>query len=348
MEVTHRDHRYLMRMMTKKTRLYTEMIVDRKLLHQTDEKKLRNFLAYDNSQHPLAVQLGGNDPESMGKAADLCRSWGYDEVNLNCGCPSAKVSKNQFGARLMLNPQLVRRIVHEMIRRVGHDTPVTVKCRLGADDVDSYEELCNFVKVVSMAGADHFIVHARKCLLSGLSTKQNRSIPPLKYDWVHRLKRDFPDKRISLNGGITDLDTAAKHLGCRHEHDLYSHNETDLDSVMIGRAAWHNPWIFSDADRRIFGEPKNPCSGLTRLDIINEFVAYGQKRLDEDEFALARYISAPIVSLMNGVQHVKAFRTYVNRQVSRKIGRRDIVAIVNEGLALIPGDACERLYDRVL
>jgi len=202
MEVTDRYYRTFMRNVTRHTKLYTEMVVDDTILHQMDN--LDRFVGFDAVQHPVAIQLGGDNAEKLGKCSEVCEKWGYDEINLNCGCPSKRVVSKCFGAKLMLDPDKVREIASTMRRHAGN-CPVTIKCRLGADERDSYEELCEFVKTASLSGVTHFIVHARKCLLDGLSTKQNRTIPELKYHWVFQLCRDFPDLEFSLNGHVETM-----------------------------------------------------------------------------------------------------------------------------------------------
>ena len=199
MEVTDRHYRYMMRHVTRKTRLYTEMLVDDTLHHQL--ANIEEFIGFDPIEQPVAVQLGGNNAEYLADAAALCEARGYDEVNLNCGCPSPRVSQHEFGARLMLNPALTRDICHAMMRRV-QSVPVTCKCRLGAERDATYEEFLNFVDTVAACGVTHFIVHARVCILEGLSTKANRSVPPLHYDWVKRAAVERPQLQISLNGGV--------------------------------------------------------------------------------------------------------------------------------------------------
>jgi tRNA-dihydrouridine synthase A len=333
-----------MRMITKRTRLYTEMYVDKTLLYQKTPEDLAKFLRFDRVQHPIAVQLGGNDPESLGKAAELCREYKYDEIDLNCGCPSKTVSKNMFGAKLMLRPHLVRRICHEMIRRVGHDTPVTVKCRLGADDCDTYEELLDFVRIVKTCGVEHFIFHARKCLLNGLSTKKNRSVPPLKYDWVHRLKKEFPDLRVSLNGGVKSLDVTARELNLSQSSSSSSssspvssfpHNRTDLDSVMIGRGAWHNPWMLSNVDTKIFGEKKNPSSGRSRRDVILEYSDYVERLIDEADPKQRKprisTFTGPVANLVKGIPGGKQFKHYIFKNLTTKSQRTDFKNVMYEG-----------------
>ena len=343
MDVTDRYFRYMMRLLTKRTRLYTEMFVDDTLLNAGDDF-LNRFLDYEDVQHPVAVQLGGSDPEKLAAVAEICSDRKYDEINLNCGCPSSRVSKHMFGARLMLDPHRVRKICYAMIRRVGHKCPVTVKCRLGADDRDSYEELCEFVRIVASSGVHHFIVHARKCLLSGLSTKQNRSIPPLKYDWLRRLKRDFPDLRISLNGGVKTLDHAAELLGVPaspfapvDDVSLPTHDFWALDSVMIGRGAWKAPWEFADADRRIFGEARNPTDGRSRRDVVREFVEVAEDRWDLGPRESLNVLK-PVCSLLKGQPGSALFRRFVHREASKGT-RSDLSKLIEEGFCLMDSGA---------
>lgn len=202
MEWTDRHYRFLVRLLTKRTRLYTEMVVDKTLVHS---HVARSYIQFNPEEHPVVCQLGGSDPESLAYAAKMVQDEGYDEINLNCGCPSEKVAgKGCFGAALMFTPELVRDCVVAMRRVVT--IPISVKCRLGADGMDSYPEFANFIAVVSQGGCEHFVVHARKCLLNGLNPKQNRTIPPLRYHWVQRAALEFPHLRISLNGGVANLD----------------------------------------------------------------------------------------------------------------------------------------------
>jgi tRNA-dihydrouridine synthase len=199
MEITDRHFRRFLRLLTLRTTLYTEMYVAQTLIHSPHA---RGFLRFSPEEHPVACQLGGSDPEALARAARLVEEMGYDEINLNCGCPSPRVAgKGSFGARLMFSPELVRDCVLAM--RAAVSIPVTVKCRLGADDMDSYEAFSNFVRVVAQGGCTHFVVHARKCLLKGLDPKGNRTVPPLRYPWVQRVALENPHLRISINGGLT-------------------------------------------------------------------------------------------------------------------------------------------------
>ena len=199
MEITDRHFRYFLRLLTARTTLYTEMYVAQTLLHAP---QARGFLRFSPEEHPVACQVGGSDPEALARAARMIEEAGYDEVNLNCGCPSPRVAgKGAFGARLMFSPELVRDCVAAM--RAAVAIPVTVKCRLGADDMDSYEAFARFVRIVAEGGCTHFIVHARKCMLKGLDPKGNRTVPPLRYPWVQRVALENPHLRISINGGLT-------------------------------------------------------------------------------------------------------------------------------------------------
>lgn len=234
MDRTDRFFRSFLRTLTRHTLLYTEMVTTGALLRGDRDR----FLDFDDAEKPLSLQLGGDDPEALAQCAIWAAERGYDELNLNVGCPSDRVRSGSFGACLMARPERVRDAVAAMRDAVA--LPVTVKHRIGIDDLDRYEDMRHFVEVVRQAGADRFSVHARKAWLSGLSPKENRTVPPLRYDDVYRLKREFPELVIEINGGITGLDQAEEHL----EY---------VDAVMIGRAAYDNPWIYAGADRRFFG-----------------------------------------------------------------------------------------------
>lgn len=254
---TDRYCRYFLRLISKQVVLYTEMVTTGALLHGERGR----FLDFDPSEHPLALQLGGSDPVDLAECAKLGSQWGYDEINLNVGCPSDRVQSGRFGACLMITPELVAECIKAMRDRVTID--VTVKHRIGVDDHDSYQALCDFVGIVSDAGCTTFIVHARKAWLQGLSPKQNREIPPLSYPTVHRLKRDFPHLEVIINGGISGLDQVSSHLEF-------------VDGAMIGREAYHNPWILADADRLIFGQPESP---LTRYQVVDALIPYVEHEL---------------------------------------------------------------------
>ena len=242
---TDRHCRYFLRLITRHTLLYTEMITTGALIHGDRDR----HLVFDPAEHPVALQLGGADPEAMARCARIGAEHGYDEININCGCPSDRVRNGRFGACLMAEPRVVADCVAAM--KAAVDIPVTVKSRIGIDEQDSYEALVDFVGTVAEAGCDALIVHARKAWLQGLSPKENREIPPLRYDLVERLEGDFPDLSISINGGILTLDAALGFLA-------------RLDGVMIGREAYQNPWILADADRLMFDDPQQEDGVTTR------------------------------------------------------------------------------------
>ncbi len=244
---TDRHCRALFRQLSRHTRLYTEMVTTGALLHGDSDR----HLGFDPLEHPVAVQLGGSDPHELAACARLAWRSGYDEINLNCGCPSDRVQSGRFGACLMLDPAQVATCVAAMVDAVA--IPVTVKCRIGVDDQDGYDALARFVATVAAAGCDTFVVHARKAWLKGLSPRENREIPPLDYPAVYRLKAEFPHLKIVLNGGIRDLISARLHL----QH---------VDGVMLGRAAYQNPELLTKVDGALFGAPPEPVEmSLRRL-----------------------------------------------------------------------------------
>jgi tRNA-dihydrouridine synthase A len=234
---TDRHCRFFHRLITRRTRLYTEMVTTGALLHGD----VLRHLDFSAVEHPLALQLGGSEPADLAQAARLARQWGYDEVNLNCGCPSERVQRGAFGACLMAEPALVRDGVAAMRDVLGDDLPVTVKHRIGIDRIEHYDFLRDFVGTVAEAGCTVFIVHARNAWLQGLSPRENREVPPLRYEFVHRLKGDFPHFTITLNGGVTSGEQIAEQLAC-------------VDGVMVGRAAYHHPMLMADWDARFWGD----------------------------------------------------------------------------------------------
>jgi tRNA-dihydrouridine synthase A len=260
MEWTDRHCRYFLRLITRRTLLYTEMVTTGALLHGDRER----FLRFDPAEHPVALQLGGSDPADLAVCARFGEERGYDEINMNVGCPSDRVQSGRFGACLMAEPNLVAECVAAM--KESASIPVTVKTRIGIDDRDSYDELCAFTNAVKSARCDALIVHARKAWLRGLSPKENREIPPLRYDLVRRLKSDFPDMPTVVNGGITNLDQATSFL-------------EGLDGVMIGRAAYQRPWMLAKADRAIYGDEKpepDPHEVLERfIEYVEREMAHG-------------------------------------------------------------------------
>jgi tRNA-dihydrouridine synthase A len=257
MDHTDKHFRYFMRLLSKHAVLYTEMITTGALIHG-DRKR---FLDFNEIEHPLAIQLGGNNPNDLAECAHIAESEGYDEVNLNIGCPSDRVQNGQFGACLMSNSKLVADCVNKIQATVK--IPATVKTRIGIDDLDSYDFLKAFVTTVSEAGCNTFIIHARKAILAGLSPKENRKIPPLHYDRVHKIKQEFPKLNITINGGFTKLD----HIKSQLHH---------VDGVMVGRAAYQNPFMLVEADNTLF-EDSSPIS--TREEILNKFKHYIEEQM---------------------------------------------------------------------
>lgn len=256
------------------------------------------FLGFDHSEHPIGIQLGGSQPQELAQCAQLAQEWGYDEVNLNVGCPSDRVQSGFFGACLMAKKELVNECLQAMASEV--DIPVTVKTRIGIDDMDSWDFFRDFIETLAQGGCKIFIIHARKAWLNGLSPKENRTIPPLKYDWVHRIKAEFPELEFSTNGGIVTLEQA--------------HEELKLvDGVMIGREAYSNPWLFSKVDEQFFG---TPTSHKTRLDVAQEFIPFIEEQLAVGH-PLNR-IARHTLGLFHGVRGGRAFRRHLSENMTKK------------------------------
>ena len=287
MDWTDRHCRVFHRLMTRRARLYTEMLTTGAILYG-DRQRL---LGYDASEHPVALQLGGSDPDDLATSAKIGEDFGYDEINLNVGCPSDRVKDGRFGACLMAEPQLVAAGVAAMKRAVR--IPVTVKCRLGIDDQDPETALDELARGVVAAGADALIVHARKAWLNGLSPKENRDIPPLDYDRVYRLKAAMPDVPIIINGGIADLAEAKAHL----DH---------VDGVMLGRAAYQDPWRLLSADPELFGEPA-PFASMK--DVFEAMVPYIEAELEGG--TRLHSITRHFVGAFHGVPGARAFRRHL-------------------------------------
>ena len=287
MDWTDRHCRSFHRLLSKNTLLYTEMVTTGAILHGDRER----LLGYDAAEHPVALQLGGSDPVDLAACARIAEEWGYDEVNLNVGCPSDRVQSGRFGACLMAEPDLVARLVGAMREAVS--IPVTVKSRIAIDEMEEWPTLDHFVRTVSAAGCTHFIVHARKAWLKGLSPKENRDIPPLRYDLVHRLKQENPQLTIAINGGIRTLDEAEEHLAT-------------LDSVMIGRAAYETPFILADADRRLFGGEPGP----DRYAVVESMAAYAEERMRQG--APLSAITRHMLGLFQGLPGARAWRRHIS------------------------------------
>jgi tRNA-dihydrouridine synthase A len=309
MEWTDRHDRFFLRCISRHALLYTEMVTAPAILHGPRER----LLGFSAAEHPVALQLGGSEAVEMAEAAVIGEAFGYDEINMNVGCPSDRVQSGRFGACLMAEPDLVANCVAAMQRAVS--IPVTVKSRIGIDDSDSYEDLVRFIEPVAAAGCGTFIVHARKAILAGLSPKQNREIPPLRYDTVYRLKTDYPDLEIVINGGITSLDAAAEHL--RH-----------VDGVMMGREAYHNPFVLADVDRRFFNMDG---TAVTRHGIAQAMLPY----IDAQIAAGTRLnaITRHMMGLFNGLPGARAWRRHLSENSTRTGAGSDVV---REALLHVP------------
>jgi tRNA-dihydrouridine synthase A len=288
LEWTDRYCRFFLRSISRHVQLYSEMVTTGAVLHGDRARTL----GFNEAEHPLVLQLGGSDPADLAACARIAEDLGYDEINLNVGCPSDRVQKGRFGACLMKEPQLVADCVASMQMAVG--IPVTVKTRIGVDELDSYEALTAFVGIVKAAGCRTFIIHARKAWLSGLSPKENRNIPPLRYDIAADLKRDFADIRIILNGGVQTLDEVQRHL-------------TLFDGVMVGRAIYHNPYLLADADRLIFGEQS---AAPTRHEVLERFIPYVERELAQG--ARLQSLTRHILGLFLGMPGGRQWRRYLS------------------------------------
>ena len=290
---TNRHCRYFHRLISKQALLYTEMVTTGALIHGDSHR----FLQYSPLENPVAFQLGGSNPKDLAVCAKMVEDYGYAEVNLNVGCPSDRVQNGRFGACLMADPQLVADCVAAMSDATS--IPVTVKSRIGIDEQDSYPELVHFISTISDTGCSTFIVHARKAWLSGLSPKQNRDIPPLRYDRVYQLKKDFPHLTIIINGGITTLEQAEQHL-------------TQVDGVMMGREAYQNPYILAEVDQRIFGATHKTPS---RYAVIEQLIPYIQEQIKTE--ARLNSVSRHILGLYHGEPGARGWRRYISENVSR-------------------------------
>ena len=294
MQYTDMHDRYLLRLISKKVFLYTEMVTTGAILYG----KCFHQLEFNKEEHPVAIQLGGSDVDDLVKSAKIAEDYGYDEINLNVGCPSDRVQKGRFGACLMLEPEHVAECLNAMQTNVK--VPVTIKCRLGVDHHEDYEFLYNFVNIVQDAGIKHFIIHARNGILKGLSPRQNRHIPPLKYDYVYQLKKDFPNLNITINGGIKTIDECKEHLKY-------------VDGVMIGRAAYENPFLIKDIDTELYGIESNINS---KKSILNQYLDYVEDKLQEGH-DLSRMMKH-LFGLSRGDKFAKSFRIKILEVIKKE------------------------------
>lgn len=290
---TDRHCRYFLRLISKEALLYTEMVTTGAIIHGKGD-----FLGFNQEEHPVALQLGGSDPAEMAECAARAQEKGYDEVNINVGCPSDRVQNGRFGACLMAEPEVVAQCVKAMQDKVS--IPVTVKCRIGIDDMDDYKDLTQFIKTVSDGGCDTFIVHARKAWLQGLSPKENREIPPLMYDRVYHLKEEFPDLHISINGGVKTLDEVANHLA-------------SVDGVMVGREVYSNPYMMSGVDARFYGADVEP---MTREEVVHKMVPYIDAYVEQG--GRAWHVIRHMLGIFQGQPAGKVFRRFLSQNAIKK------------------------------
>jgi len=303
LDCTDRHERYLLRLISKHAVLYTEMVTTGALLFGDTAK----FLDFDQSEHPVALQLGGSKPDDMSRCAELAQQWGYDEVNINVGCPSDRVQSGSFGACLMQSPDLVAQNVQQMQAAV--DIPVTVKCRIGVDEQEPREALWKLVEKSANAGCSVFLVHARKAWLKGLSPKENRNVPPLDYELVYQLKQDFPELDIIINGGIETLAQCQYHL----EY---------VDGVMMGREVYSNPYVLSQVDQLLYNDSALPRS---RDSIMHDYIAYIETQLEQG--CRLNQLSKHAVGLYHGEPRSRLWRRHISEN------------------AHLPGSGVEVLHD---
>jgi len=315
MDWTDRHCRFFHRVLTRRARLYTEMVTTGAIIHGPRAR----LLAFAPAEHPVALQLGGSEPADLAACARITEDLGYDEVNLNIGCPSERVQKGAFGACLMREPDLVAACVAEM--RAAVRIPVTVKCRIGVDDQEPRDALFGFVGKIARAGCETFVVHARKAWLKGLSPKDNRDIPPLDYDLVYALKRERPDLTIIINGGVTTLEQTKMHL----EH---------VDGVMMGRAAYQSPWLLVEVDSTLFAASR-PVA--TRREAVEAFMPYMASELQNGTPLNA--MTKHLLGLFNGLPGARAFRRHLSENAVKPGAD---LAVVETALSFIRDDAEER------
>jgi tRNA-dihydrouridine synthase A len=316
MDWTDRHDRFFLRLISQRALLYTEMIPVGAILYGARDR----FLGFDACEHPVALQLGGAEPVELADCTQIAAEFGYDEINLNVGCPSDRVQNARFGACLMAEPALVGACVAAMV--AAAEIPVTVKCRIGIDERDTFEDLRTFAQVVADSGCRTLIVHARKAWLSGLSPKQNREVPPLRPEMVYRLKEKFPELEVILNGGVEDLDRAAAHLA-------------QVDGVMIGRAAYRDPYLLAGIDARFFGET-GPA--LDREAVVRAYLPYVSERLSRG--VPLKSIARHILGLFKGLPGARAWRRHLSTEAHRPGAGTEVIEAALE-LTLAAQKSCE-------
>ncbi|MCH8124794.1 tRNA dihydrouridine(20/20a) synthase DusA [candidate division KSB1 bacterium] len=303
MQWTDRHFRYFMRQITRKTLLYTEMITTGAVMRGNREK----LLGFSEMEKPLVLQIGGDDVKLLTECAKIAEDWGYDEVNINVGCPSDRVQNGNFGACLMAKPELIAAAVEKMRQAVC--IPVTVKHRIGIDDLDTYEDLANFVRIVTEGGCDRFMIHARKAILKGLNPKENRSIPPLRHEEVYRLKSEFPNLIIEVNGGVRTLEDISVHL----QH---------VNGVMIGRSAYENPFLFAEVDSRFYGEE---VKEISREQVANAMIPYIEEQVQRG-IPLKR-ITRPMLGLFAHIPYARLWRRFISENAYKSGAGSEVLKI---------------------
>lgn len=301
MDYTDRHFRYLLRLITRRALLYTEMITTEAILHGDCDY----LLGYDATEHPLSLQLGGSDPKALAQCARIAQQYNYDEVNLNAGCPSDRVQSGRFGACLMKEPILVAECLSAMREVVN--IPVTLKTRLGVDEIDSYDDLTRFIDIVASSGCNTFIMHARKAWLKGLSPKENRTIPPLRHEVVYRLKQDFPQLTIILNGGINSIEQIQSAL-------------QQLDGVMIGRHICQHPYFLVDTDRIFYDDVYSP---LSRHTIVEQMLPYIQTQLQRG--TRLQQIARHLLGLFHGTPNARQWRRYLSENAHKQGAGMEVI-----------------------
>jgi tRNA-dihydrouridine synthase A len=314
MDWSDKHCRYFWRTLSKEALLYTEMVTTGAIIH--GDGGAQRFLGFNDEEHPVALQLGGSKPDELAQCAKIAEQFGYDEVNLNVGCPSDRVQNNMIGACLMGHPQLVADCIKSM--QDACDIPVTIKHRIGIDDQDSYEQLHSFVKTIADTGCETFIVHARKAILQGLSPKQNREVPPLKYEFVKQLKQDFPQLEILINGGLQTIEQMKEVLEFS-------------DGVMIGREAYHNPALLLEVDHEFYGHGKDTRELKA---VIRNMYPYIDKHLSQD--GKLAYITRHLLGLFNGLPGSRQFRRHLSEQAYKKTAT---LQVIEDALAFMPDQA---------
>jgi tRNA-dihydrouridine synthase A len=301
MDCTDRHERYFLRLISRHAVLYTEMVTASAVMHGD----LRRLLSFNDAEHPIALQLGGSHPGDLAVAARIGEAFGYDEINLNVGCPSDRVQSGRFGACLMAEPQLVADCVAAMQSAVS--IPVTVKTRIGIDDRDSYDELAAFVDTVRCSGPETFTFHARKAWLQGLSPKENREIPPLQYEVVHRIKSEFPELEVLINGGIRTIDEAREQLAW-------------VDGVMVGRSAYENPYMLADVDSLVYGAQRE---APTRAEVVRRFARYAHSETARG--TKLHQMTRHIVGLYAGMPGARRWRRHLTEEAVREGARPELI-----------------------